>query len=90
MELDSLQNSWLKNLAEIKLRIVGFPQKTDVLQESTMEAENIREIIQHLETKYPPDYYIFAIFLNGKSVDDKSRSLRDGDEVVIAPVMSGG
>lgn len=55
-----------------------------------MKAENIQEIIQRLETKYPPDYYTFAIFLNGTSVDDKSRSLRDGDEVVIAPVMSGG
>jgi len=77
-------------VAEIKLRIVGFPQKADILHESTMKAENIREIIQHLETKYPPDYYSFAIFLNGTSVDDKSRSLRDGDEVVVAAVMSGG
>jgi molybdopterin converting factor small subunit len=77
-------------VAEIKLRIVGFPHKTDVLQESTMKAENIRDIIKHLEIEYPPDYYTFAIFLNGKSVDARSRNLRDGDEVVIAPVMSGG
>lgn len=77
-------------MAVIKLKIVGFPQKADILQESTIKAENIQEIIQHLETKYPPDYYTFAIFLNGKSVDDKSRNVRDGDEVVIAPVMSGG
>ena len=77
-------------MAEIKLRIVGFPHMEEVLQESTINAEDIQEIIQHLETKYPPDYYIFAIFLNGKSVDDRSTRLRDGDEVVIAPLMSGG
>ena len=77
-------------MAEIKLRIVGFPQKTDILQESVINAENMREIIQHIESKYPPDYYTFTIFLNGISADDKSKNLRDGDEVVVVPIMSGG
>jgi len=77
-------------VAEIKLRIVGFPHREEILQESTTRARSIQEIVQRLETEYPPDYYTFAIFLNGKSVDNKSTKLRDGDEVVIAPVMSGG
>jgi sulfur carrier protein ThiS len=77
-------------VAEIKLRIVGFPQETDTPRESIINAESIHEIVQHLETKYPPDYYSFAIFLNGTSADAKSRYLRDGDEVMIVQVMSGG
>jgi len=77
-------------VAEIKLKIVGFPQRADVLQESTINVESIWEIIQHIESAYPRDYYTFAIFLNGISVDDKSKNLRDGDEVVVVPVMSGG
>ena len=77
-------------MAEVKLKIVGFPQKTDILQESVINAENMREIIQHIESKYPPDYYTFTIFLNGISADDKSKNLRDGDEVVVVPIMSGG
>ena len=77
-------------MAEIKLRIAGFPQKADILQESIINAENLRQIIQHIESKYPPDYYSFAIFLNGISADDKSKNLSDGDEVVVVPIMSGG
>jgi len=77
-------------VAEIKLRIVGFPHKTDILQESIVNAESIRDIVQYIEMKYPPDYYSFAIFLNGANTDDKSRNLRDGDEVTVVPVMSGG
>lgn len=77
-------------MAEIKLRIVGFPQRANIIQENTMNAENIREIVQHIESRYPPDYYSFAIILNGISADDQSKRLRDGDEVVIIPIMSGG
>ena len=77
-------------MAEIKLRIVGFPQRADTLQENVINAENLGEIVQHVESRYPPDYYSFAIFLNGTSADDKSRNLCDGDEVVIVPIMSGG
>ena len=77
-------------MAEIKLRIAGFPQKADILQESIINAENLREIIQHIESKYPPDYYSFAIFLNGISANGKSKILSDGDEVVVVPIMSGG
>jgi molybdopterin converting factor small subunit len=77
-------------LAKVKLKVVGLPEKTDILQESTMDAENIQEIIQHVESKYPPDYYSYTIFLNGTSIDDKKRKLIDGDEVVVIPIMSGG
>jgi len=78
------------NVAEIKLRIVGFPDRTDVIQESTVNAENIQEIVRHVQAKYPPDYYSFTILLNGISADEKSKILHDGDEVVIIPIMSGG
>lgn len=77
-------------MAEVKLKIVGFPQKADILQESIINAKNIQEIIQRIESKYPPDYYSYTIFLNGKTADDKSRNLSDGDEVVVVPIMSGG
>jgi len=77
-------------VAEVKLRIVGFPQKADILQESIINAENIQEIIQRIESKYPLDYYSFAIFVNGISADGKSKNLSDGDEVVVVPIMSGG
>jgi molybdopterin converting factor small subunit len=77
-------------VAEVKLRIVGFPQNSDIPQESIINAESIQEIIQHIESKYPPDYYSFAIFLNGISADSKSKNLSDGDEVVVVPIMSGG
>lgn len=77
-------------MAEVKLRIVGFPQKADILQESIINAENIQEIIQRIESKYPLDYYSFAIFVNGISAESKSKNLSDGDEVVVVPIMSGG
>jgi len=77
-------------MAKIKLRIVGFPEKADIAQESIIEAENMQEIVHRIESKYPPDYYSYTIFLNGKSVIDKSERLSDGDEVVVIPVMSGG
>ena len=77
-------------MAKIKLKIVGFPEKPSTLQESTIDADNLQEIIQRIESKYPPDYYSYTIFLNGTSADDKSRRLNDGDEVVVIPIMSGG
>jgi len=77
-------------VAQIKLKILGFPNRTDIIQESTIKAKNIQEIVKHIESKYPPDYYSFAILLNGVNADDKSKILHDGDEVVIIPVMSGG
>lgn len=55
-----------------------------------MTVENISDIIQQIEQMYPQDYYAFNIFLNGKTVDDKSKNLHDGDEVIIIPIMSGG
>ena len=77
-------------MARIKLKIAGLPEKTDILQESIINAENIQEIIQRIESKYPPDYYSYTIFLNGTNADDKSRKLSDGDEIVVIPIMSGG
>lgn len=77
-------------MAKVKLRIVGFPEKTDILQESIINASNIQEIIQRIESKYPPDYYSYTIFLNGKSVTDKLGKLSEGDEVLVIPIMSGG
>ena len=77
-------------MAKIKLKIVGFPEKPDILQESIINAENIQEIIQRIESKYPPDYYSYTIFLNGTSAESESKKLSDGDEVVVIPVISGG
>jgi len=77
-------------VAEIKLKIVGFPERAEIAQESTVTADSVSEIIRRVESIYPRDYYAFAVFLNGVSVDDNSRRLCDGDEVVVVPIMSGG
>ena len=77
-------------MAKIKLKIAGFPEKPDILQESIINVKNIQEIIQRIVSKYPPDYYSYTIFLNGTSAESKSKKLSDGDEVVVIPIMSGG
>jgi len=77
-------------VAKIKLKIAGFPEKPDILQESIINVKNIQEIIQRIVSKYPPDYYSYTIFLNGTSAESKSKKLSDGDEVVVIPIMSGG
>ena len=79
-------------MAKVKLKIRGLSQTVNNLKEDTINVENIWEIIQRIESKYPRDYYTFAIFLNGISVreNDESKSLRDGDEVVLVPIFSGG
>lgn len=77
-------------MAKIKLKIMGLPQRANTTREDTVNVENIQEIIHRLESKYPQDYYTFNIFLNGANVNGKSKTLRDGDEVVIFPIMTGG
>lgn len=78
-------------MAKIKLRIVGSLQIDDIVKEGTVNVENMSEIIQRIESRHPQNHYFtFDIFLNGVSVSDKSKSLHDGDEVVIVPFMSGG
>jgi molybdopterin converting factor small subunit len=76
-------------VAKIKLKIISLSQNADNVKENTMIVENISELIQHIESKYPQEYYAFNIFLKGKTVDDKSKNLHDGDEVIIVPIMSG-
>jgi molybdopterin converting factor small subunit len=77
-------------VAQVKLKVMGLPERAGFLEETALNAKNIWEIIQHIESRYPFDYYTFAILLNGVHVDDKSKNLHDGDEVVIVPIMSGG
>jgi len=77
-------------MAKIKLQVKGSPQTQDSLEEDTVEVGNIAEIIQLLESRYPRDYYRYIIFLNGVKIDDESKSLQDGDEVVVTTILSGG
>lgn len=77
-------------MAKIKLKIIGLPKNVDTAREDIVNVENIQEIIQSLESKYPQDYYTFNIFLNGINIADKPKNLQDGDEVVIFPIMTGG
>jgi len=77
-------------MPKISLRVKGLPQTEGFLEEETVNAENITTIIQLLESRYPRDYYRYIIFLNGVKVEDESKSLQDGDEVVVIPVLSGG
>ena len=75
-------------MAKVKLKIRDMSETA----EDTINAENIWEITQHIKSKYPREFYHFAIFLNGVSVreNDESKSLCDGDEVVFVPIFSGG
>ena len=77
-------------MAKIRLKIMGLPQTGSLLEEDTLNLENTGEIVQRIESRYPRDYYTFAIFLNGAKLDDESKILHDGDEIIIMPVMSGG
>jgi len=77
-------------MPKIGLRVKGLPQAEGFLEEETVDAENIMAIAQILESRYPRDYYRYIIFLNGVKVEDESKILQDGDEVVVIPVLSGG
>ena len=78
-------------MAKVKLTVIGSLQIDDIAIEGIVNVEDISEIIQKIESKYPQDHYFnFNIFLNGIGVIDKSKKLVDGDEVVLIPVMSGG
>lgn len=91
MEYNTLKIMRPKGMAKIKLRIVGSLQIEGITKEGTINVDNISEIIRQIEMKYPEDqYFNFNIFLNGLEANDKSKSLQDGDEVVIVPVMVGG
>ena len=76
-------------MAKIKLKIIGSPQITASTKGDTINAKNVLEILQHQRrlTNYEYDY---SIFLNGARVDDESQILRDGDEVILIPILSGG
>lgn len=54
-----------------------------------MNAENILEIVQRQRSLDNYEYN-YSIFLNGVSVDDESKSLHDGDEVILVPIAAGG
>lgn len=76
-------------MAKIKLKVVGSPKVAGLLEGDTINADNISEIVQHQQ--YIDNYaYDYLIFLNSVAVDDKLKSLRDGDEVILVPVVAGG
>ena len=77
-------------MAKIRLKIIGLSQGAEKAKEDTINVKDLGEILQRLELKYPQDYYTFNIFLNGILVDDTSKTLHNGDEVAIIPIMSGG
>ena len=77
-------------MAKITLRIIGLPMTQDALEESSIDARNMRDVIRQIEYRYPRDYYTYIILLNGARIEDESLDLREGDQVVVVPVMSGG
>ena len=76
-------------MAKVKLKIIGSFKLAGLSEGDIVNVENILEIIQRqrLLNNYNYDY---TIFLNGVSVEDESKSLRDGDEVVLVPIVAGG
>lgn len=77
-------------MAKIKLTIVGLRQTKHIQSEDVVNVEKLWQIMRRVELRYPRDYYTFSIFLNGVRESDESKSLCDGDEVVLVPIFSGG
>ena len=76
-------------MAKIKLKIAGSPKVANLVEGDKLDTDNISEIIrrQKLLDNYEYDY---LIFINGVRVDNKSKSLHDGDEVLFVPFVVGG
>lgn len=76
-------------MVQIKLRIGGSPEVADLLEGDIVNTDRLSEIVRHqkLLDNYAYDY---LIFINGVSVDDDSKSLHDGDEVLLVPIAVGG
>lgn len=77
-------------MTQIKLRILGLPKTQSLTEEENINVESIEDILRHIESRYPKDYYSFTVLLNGIGINESSTSLSDGDEVVVIPAMSGG
>lgn len=76
-------------MAKIKLRVVGSPKIAGFSKGVTVNAENISEIVRH-QRQLDNYEYDYSVFLNGVKVNDEWKSLRDGDEVTLIPITSGG
>jgi molybdopterin converting factor small subunit len=76
-------------MGRVKLKVVGSPKVAGLLEGDTIDAENVSEIVrrQRLLDNYE---YAYLIFLNGASTNDELKSLRDGDEVILVPIATGG
>lgn len=77
-------------MARISLRIIGLPKGSEGSEETSIVVDDILGIIQRIEYAYPRDYYRYIIFVNGIRLEEESIVLKDGDKVVVTPVMTGG
>lgn len=77
-------------MASISLRIIGLPKGSEGSEETSIVVDDILGIIQRIEYAYPRDYYRYIIFVNGIRLEEESIVLKDGDKVVVTPVMTGG
>lgn len=77
-------------MVRITLSVIGLPRTQNASEESSIDVRNIRDLTRQIEYRYPRDYYTYIILLNGARIEDESLDLREGDQVVVFPMMSGG
>jgi len=76
-------------MVKVKLKVVGSLKVSGLVEGELVNAENVLEIVQH--QKLLDDYrFNYTIFLNGVNLDNESKQLYEGDEVILVPIMSGG
>jgi molybdopterin converting factor small subunit len=76
-------------MARVKLKVVGSPKKAGLLEGDTINAENALEVVRR-QRQLDNYEYDYLVYLNGARTNDELKSLHDGDEVVLVPIVTGG
>jgi molybdopterin converting factor small subunit len=79
----------VKRTARVKLKVVGSPKVAGLLEGDTINAENVSEIVRR-QRRLDNYEYTYLVILNGTNTNDQLKSLHDGDEVILVPIVAGG
>jgi molybdopterin converting factor small subunit len=79
----------VKRTARVKLKVVGSTKVAGLLEGDTINAENVSEIVRR-QRRLDNYEYTYLIILNGTNTNDQLKSLHDGDEVILVPIVAGG
>ena len=76
-------------MAKIKLKVVVSQTVEGLKKGEPINAENVSEIVSS-QRRFDNYEYDYQVFLNGVKVDDDSKRLKDGDEVILISIAGGG